>query len=134
MKNNFEIYCQILKDNLNLTVFSILNMIKNKKLKNYCIYISFDKYCENNKIPDCEDSEDYTTIVLENNFWNLKIDKKGFSVDLEIDDEDEHFYITFDSIVLISDHKSDFILDFRPIHNIAESLNDKDSKIIFVEV
>ena len=54
------------------------------------------------------------TIVLQHEFWNLKVDSESFSVGLNFNDQDETIVIPFKSIVEFSDPSENFNLEFDP--------------------
>ena len=112
---NFQLYNNLVKKKLADSIKDILELVQNKMVSNFCFYISCEKHPEN-LVPD--NDEEYTTIVLENLFWNLDVDEDGFHVGVEINGIEEEIYICFESIVLFNDRKSSFILDFRSIKQI----------------
>ena len=57
------------------------------------------------------------TIVLEHQFWDLKIHKREFEVALSFNDKRHRLVIPFNSITAFSDPSVKFGLQFQEIHN-----------------
>jgi hypothetical protein len=58
-------------------------------------------------------NENLVTIVLERNFRNLIVSRYGFHVTLDFNGVKHTIYITFVSIILITDPTRNFFLDLR---------------------
>jgi len=56
---------------------------------------------------------DELTIVLENQFWNLKVFETNFSVSLNFNSKVETIKVPFDAILEFSDPSEDFVLQFE---------------------
>jgi hypothetical protein len=98
-------------------VKEILKQIsKDGLFKNQHIYITFSLSHTGTRVSQFlrEEFEDEMTIVLQYEFWDLRIDDYGFSVSLAFQHSDESLYIPFSSIILISDPSEDFTLEFTP--------------------
>jgi hypothetical protein len=54
------------------------------------------------------------TIVLQHQFWDLKVDDKGFSVTLSFDNSDETLYVPYTAITRFLDPYVKFGLEFIP--------------------
>jgi hypothetical protein len=52
------------------------------------------------------------TIVLEHQFWNLKVHEDRFEVSLSFDSKMEHLVVPFDSLLEFADPSEDFVLQF----------------------
>ncbi len=52
------------------------------------------------------------TIVLEHQFWNLKVHDTYFEVSLSFDSKVEHLEVPFDSLLEFADPSEDFVLQF----------------------
>ena len=115
-------------------VKKILNLIaKNAIYKKQHLYITFASKHPGVKMTDEFKDEDEMTIVLQNEFWDLKIDDYGFSVSLAFDNSDETIYIPFSSLIYVNDPSEDFSLNFVPIFSdIKNETNNKQytNKII----
>ena len=61
-----------------------------------------------------EDFDDDMTIVIQYEFWDLKIDNYGFAISLAFEHADETLYIPFSSIITFHDPSEDFCLEFIP--------------------
>jgi hypothetical protein len=90
---------------------------------------------------------DELTIVLENQFWNLKIYETYFSVSLNFNSKIENIQAPFDAILEFSDPSEDFVLQFEPyedelrvgLHEDAKEDGDiaddeRDSKVISLDL
>ena len=80
------------------------------------LYITFSLKHPSVKISDALKSEfgDEITIVLQYEFWDLKVDDYGFSVTLAFDKADECIYVPFSSLINVNDPSENFNLDFMP--------------------
>jgi len=61
-----------------------------------------------------EEYPDEMPIVLQYEFFDLKVKDQGFSVVLNFNDVDETIYVPFESIVHFSDPSENFSLEFAP--------------------
>lgn len=102
------------------------------------LYITFSlKHCGikiNSEIT--KDYDDEMTIVLQYEFWDLKIDDYGFSVSLAFDKSDETIYIPYTALITVSDPSEDFNLNFLPDLSDAPKLKDAivdNSNIILLD-
>ncbi|MDR1476338.1 MAG: ClpXP protease specificity-enhancing factor SspB [Holosporales bacterium] len=82
--------------------------------KDQHLYITFSINHPGVKIADVLKDDDEMTIVLQYEFWDLRIDEYGFSVCLAFELSDETIYIPFSSILIFSDPSEDFCLEFTP--------------------
>jgi hypothetical protein len=80
------------------------------------LYITFSLQHPSVKISSIlrEEFKDEMTIVLQHEFWDLKIDDYGFSVNLAFEHSNETLYVPFSSMKSISDPSEDFCLNFVP--------------------
>lgn len=60
------------------------------------------------------------TIVLQNQFWNLKVGDKFFSVSLSFNSKIENIRLPFDSLLEFADPSEDFVLQFEPAYDLEE--------------
>lgn len=61
-----------------------------------------------------EDYPDEMTIVLQHEFWNLKVEDDFFSVDVSFGYEPVSLKVPFSAIVHVSDPSTNFELEFNP--------------------
>lgn len=109
------------------------------------LYITFDLRHPNTEVSKAlkDEYEDEMTIVLQHEFWDLKVDDFGFSVSLAFEEGDETIYIPYASLVEINDPSENFVLEFSPDYTdvrsqdeskvtITDTKND-DSKVITID-
>lgn len=118
-------YNNIVRKHLSKAIGEILTNIEKKNIKKFCLYISFDRDNKNVVFPDDITSERYITIIIQNRFWELNIDRenKGFWVILDFE-EKEKIYVPFSSIIMFSDPENNFCLDFRDVANYDDEYSD----------
>jgi hypothetical protein len=115
------------------------HVVINGLYKNQHLYITFAVNHPGVKLADVLRDDEEMTIVLQYEFWDLKVDDYGFSVCLAFDLSDETIYIPFSSILVFSDPSEDFCLEFSPDYSDsppkqAEKPNKKgDSNVISIE-
>lgn len=132
--NNMLLYNSLIQDHLSIVIRRIMEMVQNEELKDFCIYITFDKEANSVIFPTNISEERYITISLENNFSELTVDDEGFDIILEMNDNTQRIYITFDSIVVFTDQLANFILDFRSIYDQKINATEYDPEIILVDL
>ncbi len=78
-------------------------------------YITFMTTAEGVSIPasQLEKHPQAMTIVLQNQFWNLKIDEEKFSIDLSFNRQQQTLTIPFSSIISFDDPSVQFSLHFN---------------------
>lgn len=88
-----------------------------------------------------EEYDDEITIVLQHEFWDLKVENDGFSVSLSFDTGDETIYVPFSALINVSDPSEDFSLNFIPDFSdvpreksVPEPSHDKSGKIISLDI
>jgi hypothetical protein len=117
----------------------ILRHISNYGLyKSQHLYITFAVRHPGVKLASVLKDDDEMTIVLQYEFWDLKVDDYGFSVCLAFELSDETIYVPFSSILIFSDPSEDFCLEFTPDYTDAppkqvEAPGSSDSNIISIE-
>ena len=81
------------------------DLSKSKISSNHCFYITFNTQGSGVLIPDSlkKDYPKEMTIVLQNQFWDLKINKNNFSVVLLFNKKKEYLSIPFNTIVKFYD-------------------------------
>ena len=146
---------EIFLDYKNLIKFSLIEVIKHalKKTSEYGLsnghhfYITFDTTHANNKIPEYlkKDYPKTMMIVIENEFWNLKVDQEYFSVELKFKGKIDYLKINFSSIKTFVDPSVSFTLnldiqdkdvskkpDIKP-NKISKKQLENKSNIIFLK-
>tara|TARA_B100000886_G_scaffold340267_1_gene308820 strand:+ start:238 stop:702 length:465 start_codon:yes stop_codon:yes gene_type:complete len=112
---------EIFLDYKNLIKSSLIEVVKHalKKTSEYGIsnghhfYITFDTTHSKNQMPEYlkKDYPKTMMIVIENEFWNLKVDKEYFSVDLKFKGKIDHLKISFSSLKTFVDPSVSFTLN-----------------------
>ena len=121
---NYEI---ILKKNLKNVLFDILLLIKENS-EDYQLYITFSTTHKKIKIPNWLKKKypDNMTIVLENEFYDLFVFDKYFSVTLSFNNIKALIEVDYDSIISFADPKSNFGLI---LNNIKKEKDEKIKKV-----
>lgn len=111
----------IFLDYKSLIKSSLIDVIKHalKKTSEYGIsnghhfYITFDTTDSKNQIPEYlkKDYPKTMMIVIENEFWNLKVEQEYFSVDLKFKGKVDHLRINFSSLKTFVDPSVSFTLN-----------------------
>ena len=81
------------------------------------LYVTFSLKHPGVKIsPTIEDTSDTDelTIVIQYEYWDLKVDNYGFSVGLAFESADATLYIPYSSLISFSDPSENFCLNFIP--------------------
>lgn len=108
-------YDALIKDSLKYVVHKALVHVAEKGLYGeQHFYITFKTDFKGVGIPDylLNEYPDELTIVLENQFWNLKVFETYFSVSLNFNGRIENIEVPFDSILEFSDPSEEFVLQF----------------------
>ena len=102
-------------------------------------YITFETNRTDVIMPDFlrEKHPEEITIVLQHQFWDLKVDHKGFSVNLSFNDKQENIKVPYSAIISFLDPSVKFGLQFVPdpapesakIQSLPES-SDKPAKVL----
>ena len=81
------------------------DLSKSKISSHHCFYITFKTKSEGVKIPAkfLKEYPDEMTIVLQNQYWNLKVENLKFSVTLLFNKKKETLEVPFDSVVKFYD-------------------------------
>ena len=124
----------IFLDYKSLIKSSLIDVIKHalKKTSEYGIsnghhfYITFDTTNPKNQIPEYlkKDYPKTMMIVIENEFWNLKVEQEYFSVDLKFKGKIDHLKINFSSLKTFVDPSVSFTLNL----DIEDKITSKKSK------
>lgn len=126
-------YDGLIKDSLKYVVRRALLHVAEKGLYGeQHFYITFKTDYKDVEIPEYLLSEypDELTIVLENQFWNLKIFETYFSVSLNFSGRIETIAVPFDSILEFSDPSEEFVLQFDVDDDVInEALEDNSDDV-----
>lgn len=109
-------YDRLIKESLKNVVKRSLEHVAEKGLYGeQHFYITFRTDFPGAEVPDylLREYPEELTIVLENQFWNLKIMDSGFSVSLNFNSKIEMIKVPFDGILEFSDPSEDFVLQFE---------------------
>lgn len=109
-------YDGLIKDSLKYVVRKALEHAAEKGLYgDQHFYITFKTDFPGVEAPEylLIEYPDELTIVLENQFWNLKVFETYFSVSLNFNAKIETIKVPFDSILEFSDPSEDFVLQFE---------------------
>lgn len=109
-------YDRLIKDSLKYVVKRALEHVADKGLYgDQHFYITFQTEFLGVEAPEylLNEYPDELTIVLENQFWNLKVFETSFSVSLNFNSKIETIKIPFDAILEFSDPSEDFVLQFE---------------------
>lgn len=109
-------YDRLIKDSLKYVVKRALEHVADKGLYgDQHFYITFQTEFPGVEAPEylLNEYPDELTIVLENQFWNLKVFETNFNVSLNFNSKIETIKIPFDAILEFSDPSEDFVLQFE---------------------
>ena len=130
----------IFLDYKSLIKSSLIDVIKHalKKTSEYGIsnghhfYITFDTTNTENQIPEYlkKDYPKTMMIVIENEFWNLKVEKEFFSVDLKFKGKVDHLKINFSSLKTFVDPSVSFTLNLDIEDKIISEKSKKKKKVL----
>ena len=131
-EKKFLDYSRLIKSNL-------LNVVKHalEKTSAYGLsdghhfYITFDTKANNTTIPEylLKDYPENMMIVIENEYWNLKVHDDHFSIDLKFKGKIETLKILFDSIMNFVDPSVSFNLNLNIVDKKKSSTKDKKVQI-----
>tara|TARA_Y100000588_G_C14096064_1_gene856647 strand:+ start:506 stop:1045 length:540 start_codon:yes stop_codon:yes gene_type:complete len=110
-------YEKLIQKGLLTTVELILEDVQKKGLKDpHHFYITFATTHPGVIIPAYlrEEYPEEMTIVLQYQFWDLKVYDHLFSVSLSFNDQDETLTIPYSSLINFSDPSENFSLEFSP--------------------
>ena len=128
MNENLMDYDKIVEDALRIVVKKSLEIINEKGLPgDHHFYISFDSTHKGIKVPNelKSDEDNEIKIILQHQFWNLKIDDIKFSVTLSFNGQKKDITVPFNSIVSFSDPSVGFSLQFKK-NSFKETKNQVD--------
>ena len=108
-------YIEILKDNMIKTFKDVLKIIEKNGINNQnAIYITFLTNHDDVKIPNWlkEKFKTKMTIVIQHEYYELKVKPKYFSIILSFDDIKTKLEIGYNSILSFADPYTNFALSF----------------------
>mgnify|MGYP001257543080 FL=1 len=118
---------------LNVIKEILKDLSKSKISSNHCFYITFKSKAQSVIIPNYLKKEypDEMTIVLQNQFWDLKINKTNFSVSLLFNKKKEKLVIPFNTIIKFYDPfvKFSIQLDFKDEKKPIRKIIKKKKKV-----
>ena len=117
---------------LNVIKEILKDLSKSKISSHHCFYITFRTKSKGVSIPDkfLNEYPKEMTIVLQNQYWNLAVDEKKFSVTLLFNKVKENLEIPFDSVIKFYDPfvKFSIQLDLRKEKSRAKKITNKKNK------
>jgi uncharacterized protein len=125
-------YDEIVQDALRAVVGRVLGQVEKEGLPgNHHFYITFKTHAQGVDIPRhlTERYPDEMTIVIQNRYWDLKVNASGFEVGLSFNQVGSKLVIPFAAITQFHDPAVDFALQFsaqvedhaREEHAVAEN-------------
>ena len=125
-------YNNILKENLLEAFKKILSKISEIGFSNnQHLYITFEINHINNKIPKWlkDKYSEYMTIILQYEFYDLKLNKNSFSVSLSFNNIFTNIEIDYKSVVSIADPSSNFGLILKNKEYLENSKKNNSEEI-----
>jgi len=110
-------YERLLDNALLSVVKEALTQVSKEGLQaDHHFYITFLTEYPGVELPDYirQEYPDEITIVLQHEFWNLKVEKDHFMVDVSFGEALESLSVPFKSLVHVSDPSVNFELEFNP--------------------
>jgi uncharacterized protein len=110
-------YEEIVQEALRSVVKDVLKLVEKDGLPGqHHLYITFQTHYPGVEMADYlkERHPDEVTIVLQYQFWDLKVDTKGFYVTLSFNDIQEPIYVPYGAITGFVDPSVKFGLQFNP--------------------
>ena len=97
--------------------------------ENHHFYITFMTKFKNVTIPDILKNKfpDEMTIVIENSFWDLKINNEHFSIKLSFDGIKYDLVIPFNSLTAFSDPYANFHLKFPKLDYNEKKIKENET-------
>ena len=128
-KNKLLNYDLIVDNALRGVVKTVLDYLKKKEtIGEHHFFITFLTKHKNVKIPNSfmDNHPNTMTIVLQHQFWDLKVEDNRFSVTLSFNGKQEKLTIGYDAITQFTDPSTDFSLQFS---SNEQAFNNDDFKI-----
>jgi len=111
---NFD-YELLVQKSLKVLICDILKQVEKDGLTNgHHFYITFATNRNNVKVPDFirKKYPEEMTIVIQHQYWDLKVTDKEFAITLSFSDEHQQLIVPFDSIISFLDPSVKFGLRF----------------------
>ena len=128
-------YSKILKQNMLNVLRDVLKEIeKNGLIEGHHLYITFDTNTKNVIIPSWlkKKNPEIMTMVIQYEYWNLKVFEKKFEILLSFNDIRSNLSIPFQSIISFADPYANFGLKIRKsLKKKSLKKNKKDNIIEF---
>ena len=123
-------YHQILKKNMINVLKDVLQEIEKNKLKDHHLYITFKTDNKNVILPKWlkKKHPKELTIVLQYEYWNLKVLEEKFKILLSFNDIKVNLSIPFISIISFADPFANFGLKINTENNI-KTIRKKENRI-----
>ena len=137
-KTKFLDYNTLIRDNLLNVVKQALSKTADYGLTDgHHFYITFTTKYKENTLPNylTKDYPDNMMIVIENEFWNLKVLDSHFSVDLKFKGKIETLKIMYDSLISFVDPSVSFNLNLdligskKPVSKIKKIQQKKNARL-----
>ncbi len=125
-------YDEIVQETLRAVVGRVLAPIKSNLdlLGEHHFYITFKTSAPGVSVPRslAERFPDEMTIVLQNKFWDLKVDEVGFEVGLTFGGIPSHLHVPFAAITQFVDPAVNFALQFNAVVDEVEPNKPENDK------
>ena len=111
-------------------VKKVLNQVSENGLPDkHHFYITFITHFMGVTMPDIIKNKypDEMTIVIENSFWDLRIDKEYFSIKLSFDGIKNELIVPFKSLTAFSDPYANFHLKFPKLHYNEKKIKENET-------
>ena len=122
-------YDTLVDNALRGVVKTVLKSLESKEnIGDHHFFITFITNHKNVDIPETfhENHPNTMTIVLQHQFWDLKVEDDSFSVTLSFNGKQEKLSIGYNAITQFTDPSTDFVLQFASHESVP--VNEKDSK------
>ena len=125
-------YSKLIKSNLlNVVKYALEKTAAYGLSDGHHFYITFQTSTTNNNIPEylLKDYPQNMMIVIENEYWNLKVYEEYFTIDLKFKGKIETLKIVFNSIVTFVDPSVSFNLNLSIVENKNIATKNKKTQI-----
>lgn len=110
-------YEEMVQESLRGVVREALEITANEGLPGaHHFYIAFKTNYPGVELPDylLERHPEEMTIVLQNQYWGLEVEKRGFYITLSFSESQERIFVPFHSLISFMDPYAKFGLQFTP--------------------
>ena len=124
-------YSNILRKNLIKVLHDVLTIVSTEGFKEgHHLYITIDLNNKDIKIPSWLKNKykNEITIVLQNEYWNLKVKNNIFTVDLSFNNTLTRISVPFESVLSFADPYANFGLQVSSIKNKKNYNNERKIK------